>query len=145
MNKGTIEPGSALTNKFQLKITGLPTIYFVRFGELETELKLAKMPDLTWQTTGQVDPIEVEADHMIHHSAERVALEAWHAAAVAGAAGHKLPGMLHLLGADGNPVVSYLLDGVINKGRKIPELAVGNDGEGVVCTWKLAVDNVIPL
>ena len=145
MNKGTVEAGSALTNQYALELSGMPTIYFTRVGELDVQLVKAKMADLTWQTTGQVNPLETEVDQYLHHSSERVAMEAWFAACVAGSPAHKKTGLLYFNGADGQPVASFMLDGVLNCGPKYPELKAMDDGEGVVITWKLAVDNVVPV
>jgi len=143
--KGTVEEGAALSNAFRLEIPVLGTVYFTKVGQLEQELKTTTLPDSTAQTTGKVDPVETDVEQMAHHDSEIVALEAWYAACKAGAPGHKQIGTLHLLGADGEPVRSYLLDGVICKGRTIPELDASADGEGLAFTWKIVVDNVIPL
>lgn len=143
--KGTIEPGAALSNSFRLEVPILGTIYFTKVGALEQELKTATMADTTAQVTGKVDPVETEVEQYAHHDAEVAALEAWYAACKVGAPGHKQIGTLYLLGSDGNPVRSFLLDGILCKGRTIPELDAAGDGEGVRFTWKLVVDNVIPL
>ena len=79
---------------------------------------------------------------MAHHDSEIVALEAWYAACKVGAPGHKQIGTLHMLGADGQPVRSFLLDGLICKGRSTPELDASADGDGLIFTWKMVVDNV---
>jgi hypothetical protein len=143
--KGTVEPGAALSNSFRLEIPILGTVYFTKVGALEQELKTAVLPDSTAQTTGKVDPVEFDAEQMAHHGTEILALEAWFAACKVGAPLHKQIGTLHMLGADGEPVRSYLLDGLILKGRTIPELDASGDGEGVRFGWKLVVDNVVPL
>lgn len=143
--KGTVEDGAALSNSFRLEVPVLGTIYFTKVGQLEQELKTTTLPDSTAQVTGKTDPIETEVDQMAHHDGEIVALEAWYAACKAGAPGHKQIGTLHLLGADGEPVRSFLLEGMICKGRTIPELDASAEGEGVQFTWKLSIDNVVPL
>lgn len=145
MAKGDVEAGSAVSNQFTLEVVGLPAIYFTRVGELTVELAVAEMADGTWQSTGRVKPGETEADQYVHHEVERVAMEAWFTACRTGAPGHKTTALLHLCGADGNPVVSYLLDGVINRGRKLPEHDKSGDGEGVRATWMLAFDDVVPM
>lgn len=143
--KGTVEAGAALSNSFRLEVPILGTIYFVKVGALEQELKTAIMPDSTAQTTGKVDPVEFEASSMAHHGTEILALEAWYAACKSGAPFHKQIGTLHVLGADGEPVRSYLLDGLLLKGRTIPELDAAGDGEAVIYGWKMIVDNVVPI
>lgn len=143
--KGTVEEGAALSNSFRLEVPVLGTVYFTKVGQLEQELKTTTLPDSTAQTTGKVDPVETEVQQMAHHDSEIVALEVWYAACKVGAPAHKQVGTLHLLGADGQPVRSFLLDGMICKGRTIPELDASGDGEGLQFTWKLVVDNVIPL
>jgi len=143
--KGTVEPGAALSNSFRFDVPILGSVYFTKIGALSQELKTTTLADSTAQVTGKVDPVETEVEQYAHHDAEIVALEAWYAACKVGAPLHKQIGTLHLLGADGQPVRSFLLDGVICKGRQIPELDAKGDGEGVAFTWKLVVDNVIPL
>jgi len=143
--KGTVEEGAALSNAFRLEIPVLGTVYFTKVGSLEQELKTATLPDSTAQTTGKVDPIETDVEQMAHHDSEWVALEAWYAACKGGAPGHKQAATLHMLGADGEPVRSFLLNGVICKGRTIPELDASGDGDGLAFTWKISVDDVIPL
>lgn len=144
--KGTVSADAALSNQFKLEITGLPAIVFTRVGDISSELVTTTMADQTVQTTGQVKPAEFEVDHYVHHTAERVAMEAWFLACASGATGHKLPGFLYLLGADGSTIkATYMLDGVICKGRKLPEHDAMGDGEGVRLTWTCSVDSVLPL
>ena len=145
MAKGTVEEGAALSNSFRLEIPILGTIYFTKLGSLGQELKTTTLADSTAQTTGKVDPVETDAEQYGHHDSEIAALEAWYLACQTGAPGHKQIGTLHLLGADGEPVRSYLLDGVICKGRTIPELDASADGEAVAFSWKMVIDNVYPL
>ena len=144
--RGTVEADAALSNQYRLEITGLPAIVFTRVGDISTELVTTTMADQTVQTTGQVKASEFEVDHYLHHQAERVAMEAWFLACSSGATGHKLPAFLYLLGADGLTIkATYMLDGVICKGRKLPELDGMGDGEGVRLTWTCSADAVIPL
>lgn len=144
--KGTVEANAAVTNQFRLEIPGTPDILFVRVGELERLLVLAEMPDKTMQSTGQVQPGEFEADIMAHHTAARVALDAMFELARTGAPLNKVVGTMHYLGADGASVkLSKLLDGLICKGSKLPEMQSGDDGEGVKVTYMFSYDDVIPI
>lgn len=143
--KGVVEEGAALDNSFRLEIPVLGTIYAVKFGALEQELKTTILPDSTAQATGKIDPIETDFETMAHHDAEVAALELWYTACRTGAPGAKQVGILHALGADGQPVRSYLLDGCLLKGRTVPEFDAGGDGAGVMLRWKIIIDNVIPL
>lgn len=143
--KGTVQAGSAVTNQFKLVLPGLPEIYFTRVGELSRELVIAEMADGTWQSTGRIKPGEVECEQYMHHLAERVAMEAWHQACATGAPGHKIAGEMFYMGADGQPVAAYILVGVLNKGRKTPEVNVAQEGEGVQIVWMLAFDDVVQL
>lgn len=145
MGKGSVQPGGAMSNQFRLVVPGFPEIYFTRIGELSAELVKAEMADGTWQSTGKVKPGETEVDQYLHHDGERAAMEAWWTACQAGAPGHKLDCELYFQGSDGQPRASYLLDGVIVTSRKTPELNRAQDGEGVLLTWGLAFDAVIPL
>lgn len=143
--KGEVEAGSALTNKFRLEIIGGPNIYFSRVGEEAMEIKMAKMPDYTMQTTGQSDAIETEVDIMPHHEADRVYMEAWIADTLAGGPTHKRAGIMHHLGANDQPVFSHFWDGVVNRGRKRPEMNKGSDGEALVLTYSLTIDAILPV
>ena len=142
---GTVAPGAALANAFRLEVPILGTVVFVRMGAIEQSLTTVTMADQTVQTTGKVEPVETEAEQYAHHGAEVLALEAWYAACKAGTPGHKTAGVLHMLGADGNPVRSFLLDGILCKGRTIPEHDSAGDGEGQRFTWKFAIDTIAPL
>ena len=143
--KGTVAPDAALANAFRLDIAVLGSVTFTRVGALEQTLTTITMADQTAQTTGKVEPVETEVDQYAHHGAEYLLLEVWFAACKAGAPLHKTSGVLHMLGANGSPVRSFLLDGIICKGRTIPEHDAAGDGEGQRFTWKLVIDNVIPL
>lgn len=143
--KGTVQAGAAVTNKFRLVVPGLPNTYWTRFGELTAELVTTEMADGTIQSTGRIKPGEVDADQYMHHVDERVGLEAWLVQCATGAPGHKRAGELYFHGADGNPVAAYTLVGLLNKGRKTPELNRAQDGEGVQITWMFTFDDVIAL
>ena len=143
--KGTVEEGAAVTNQYRLEIDGMPEIFFTSVGELSRELQIANMADDTNQSTGRVLTGETDVAQYVHHDAERVAMEAWMQAAVDGAPGYKRDGEIHLLEASGQIVASYELQGLICRMRKTPALAQGEDGSGVVLTWTLAYDDVLPL
>ena len=140
--KGTIDQGAALTNSFDLVIDNVARIKIVKIGSLDTELKTTTLADTTAISTGKVDPIDTTIEHYPHHGSEIVALEAWHAACRDGAPGAKRSAMLHMKNAAGDVVRSYLLSGVLNKGRTIPELDAAGDGDAVMFGWKLSIDEV---
>lgn len=143
--KGQVEAGAAVSNNYRLEITGLPAIYFTRVGELARELVIAELADRTNVSTGEVKPGTFEADQYLHHTSERLALEALHGLASGGVLGYKSSALLHHLDAGGNVKGSWLIQGLICTGRKLPELAAGEDGEGVKITWSFAYDDVIPV
>ncbi len=143
--KGTVEEGAALSNSFTLDIPIIGTIVFISIGDLEQELKTTILADSTAQSTGKVDPTETEAKSYAHHDAEIAAIEAWFTACKSGALGAKQVGTLHARGADGQPIRSWLLDGILLKGRTIPGFDAAGEGEAVMITWKLIIDNVVPL
>lgn len=144
--KGRAQANAAMSNQYLFELDGLPDIYFTRIGELQRMLVTTELADKTKQTTGQVQPGETELEQYVHHEAERVALEQLHQAAVDGKPGHKIDGTLHLLGADGTTVkASWLVQGVIIKGRKLPELQAKEDGEALKIVWSIDYDDVLPL
>jgi hypothetical protein len=142
--KGSAQANAAFSNQYKLEIPGLPDTFFTRVGELERMVTVAEMPDKTQQTTGQINPGEFEADQLLHHAAERAALEALLNLTATGTLGHKIVGTMHYLGSDGASVkLSVLIDGLMVKGRKLPEVNSGEDGEAVNITWTLAYDDLI--
>lgn len=143
--KGQVEDGAAVTNQYELEIDGMPPIYFTAVGELSRELQVAAMDDDTNQSTGRVTTGETTADQYVHHEDERIAMEAWHQACVDGAPGYKRGGQLNLKRADQGVVASYEITGMICRIRKLPQLATGEDGQGVKITWTIAYDDVLPL
>jgi len=143
--RGTVEPGSALTNKYRLEMTGLPPLNVVSIGEQSETLVTAEMPDLTRQTTGQVKAIDTEITIMAHHPAEVVALEVWYALCKAGGPLHKLVGFLHYLGADGSTKLTHMWDGTLLTGRKTPALETKGDAEGLMLTYTVSIDAVVPV
>lgn len=145
MPQGDVQAKGAMTNQFAFKVSGLVPMYFVRVGEITTELVVAEMSDGTWQSTGKIKPGELEVEQYIHHTEERLAMEAWFADCIVGGPLHKIPATVEFRGADNQPRAIYALDGVIVKGRKTPELDQSAEGTGAKMTWMLAVDNVVPL
>ena len=141
--KGSVEAGAALSNSFRVEIPILGTILFLKVGSVEQELLTTQLADNTAQTTGKVNPVETELHTYAHHGDEVARLEAWLAACVNGAPGHKQVGTTHLLGADGQPVRSYLWDGITLKSRGLPELDAAADGDAIMIGWKVVIDNVI--
>lgn len=142
--KGTAQANAAMTNQYVLEIAGAPDIFFVRVGELTSELVLAELADKTMQTTGQVNPGEFEADQYVHHDSEVLFLDALYILARTGAPLHKLGALLHLKRANGSTVRSILIDGLICKGKKSPELSAGDDGSAVMFTWTFSYDDILP-
>ena len=144
--KGAIDPNAAITAQFRLEIPGAPDLVFTRVGEMETQLVMAEMPDKTMQPTGQANPGEFEADLPMHHADQRAFLEAWLILTRTGSPGHKLVGTMYYLRADGvTSVRSVLLDGLVLRGDKDPEMSAGEDGEMAVITYSFTYDDRIKL
>lgn len=141
--KGQAQALAAMSNNYKLVIPLLPEIFFTRIGELDHQVVMAEMPDKTMQTTGQSNPGEFEAEQMMHHTAERAALEAMLKLTETGTLGYKTSGILYYLGADNSTVkLPVLIDGLVVKGRKTPEVASGDDGTALTITWSFSYDNL---
>lgn len=143
MNKGTVKPDGAVTNQFEVEIGGLIPIVATRVSGLESMLTTAVMPDQTVVSTGSVKPTEdIEIDVPAHHDAEVLALEGLYQLAIAGGPLHKLGATVYLKNAGGKTIRSFILVGLICKGRKPPDFEAKGDGEGAMITFKFACDQI---
>lgn len=143
--KGTVKPNAGLKNSFRLDIPILGPVFFATVGSLEQSITKTTLPDQTAQTTGKKEPIETDVTQMAHHEAEYLGFEDWYAQCQLGVPGHKQECTLYVLNSLNQPVRAFLLSGVWVMGRTIPEFDAGGDGEFVLITWKLSIDDVNPL
>lgn len=143
MQKGSIKADPALTCNFEVKIGALIPLLCTRVTGLESALTTTVLPDQTVVSTSQVKPSEgIEMDIPAHHDAEILALEALYALAQAGGPLNKVAATVYMQGANGGTKRTFLLVGLLCKGRKPPELNAKSDGEGAVITWMFACDSV---
>lgn len=145
ITKGTLEPGSAVSNLYELKLDGLIPIRFTSVGSISQSTKQAKLPDQTWVSTGQKEPIEIDVKWMVHHATERAAMNAWFRETEAGTLTSKKRGTLKLLNGSGGTICAFQIIGASCSGWTLPDLAAGEDGSAVEMTSKLAIDDVQPL
>lgn len=142
--KGSIQPDSAMTNLFRLKVNGLE-ITATRVGGWDRMLTIATLPDQTQQSTGQINPIDsIEVDVPAHHDAENLFLEGLFTASITGAI-YKGLVQVDSLSSSGAVKRSVSWIGAFVRGKKEPERDSGSDGEGLVTTWVFACDDVVPL
>lgn len=142
--KGSVEQGSAMTNLFRLEIDGLPDTLWTSMGGLERKITMTQMPDGTWQSTGFVPGIQIEATQLCHHEVERLALQLALKQTEVGDPLSLRAGMLTLIGNDGAVVWTV---GLVFKvsGLMTPDLELGDGGEPVELTWELSIDDWEPV
>lgn len=145
-SKGSIQPGAAMTNQFQVVIGAILPILATRVTGLDRSVKTANLPDQTWQSTGQVPALmSIEIDVPLHHAAEVLAMEGLELLTVTGAPLYKSAAFVYVLDASGAVKKTYNLIGFGVTGHKVPELNAGNDGGMAVITFMCAADDSLSL
>lgn len=144
--KGSIQPNAAMTNLFAITIAGIVPITATRFSGLERLVGVAKLPDQTLQSTGQVQPMDsAEIDIPTHHRTEIAAMDALALLTETGAPLYKNLAQVDQLSANKAIVQSDSLVGFMVRGRKRPANDSGADGAMHVTTYVVAWDDSLPL
>jgi hypothetical protein len=146
MLKGIIQPNHIPLNKFQLFIVGVPPITFVTVSGIEEVLQIVDMPDRTKASGGQTNPVEFQAQTMLHHLVERIALEAWFKEGQDPVTPtYKKIGTLILKGIQDNVLATYTLPGLFIFNRKLPDLDIADEGNPAMAEWSFSADDVLPI
>lgn len=144
--KGEIQTDHMPTNKYTLQVAGLITIVTTEVSGIEEELETVELPDRTIASGGQRKATEFTMMTPMHHSAERVALEAWYQEAHDPVTStYKKPCTLTVQSLSGSTSANYTLSGVFIKGRNLPDLSKTSEGDMAMIEWTLSVDDILPL
>jgi hypothetical protein len=144
--KAVIEEDHIPRNKFQLLIAGMPTITFTYVSGIEYELDTVELPDRTKSPGGNAKPVEFTARMPMHHTSERVAMEAWFEECqdpISSTA--KKAGTLVTQSGTGQTTVSQSMTGLFLTKKTLPELDYTNEGEMAEIEWTLSADTVLPI
>ena len=138
---GSVQPGHAPVNNYELRITGFIDIFFAEVSGIEVEVQEVDLPDRTKASGGQTVPQEFTAMTMIHHTLERAALESWFTEGQEPVqATYKKTATLYHKSISGANVAVYSLEGLWIKKRKLPDLSKENEGEAGMIEWTFSVD-----
>lgn len=141
--KGSIQPDHIPVNKYTLFIIGLLPITFTSVSGLEKEVPAVDLPDSTRASGGTPSASELTCMMPMHHTAERLAMELWFGEGQDPVTStYKKPGTLIMTSGTGGKVATYSLLGTWVSKRKLPDLAMDNDGDMAVIEWTLQVDDV---
>ncbi len=146
MLKGIIQPNHAPLNNFEVFILGLPPIVFITVAGLEEELETVDLPDRTTASGGNTKPVEWTGTTMLHHTVERLALEAWFKEGQDSVTStYKKIGTLLSRGIQNNVHATYTLPGLYIMKRVIPDFDKANEGEPAMLEWTFKADDIIPV
>ena len=142
--KGVLQPDHIPQNKYALFVQGLPPIIFTAVSGLEEELDKVSLPDRTFASGGRTKEFEFTVKQPTHHTAERMAMEAWYEEGKDPVAlTYKKPGTLVKQSLSGTNIVMYILQGLFVCKRNTNDLEMNNDGELDEIEWTIACDSVI--
>ena len=144
--KSTLLPDHVQVNKYQLTVAGLPPLLFTASSGLEEELDSVELPDRTTASGGRTKPVEFEVTQPMHHTIERLAMEAWYTEGKDPVSPtYKKIGTLIMFSQSNIIQVSYMLIGLYVFKRTTPDLELENDGELATIVWGMKADEVEPL
>lgn len=145
--QGRVAANHVPVNNFELVVQALDqSIFFVEISGIELETQAVDLPDRTTASGGNFLPQEWTAKTMLHHSAERAALEAWLAEGQdpVDPAYKKTATLIHKTIA-GTTNGKYLLTGMWVMKEKLPDLDRANDGEPGMIEWTFKTDRIAPM
>lgn len=141
--KGILQEDHIPVSKYTLWIAGVIPIIFTTVSGLETEMDTVDLPDRTRASGGNPKASELTAAQPMHHTAERIAMEAWFGEGQDPVTStYKKPGTLIMTSGTGSKLATYSLQGVWVSKRKLPDLSIEDDGAMATIEWTLQVDNV---
>ena len=144
--KGVIDPDHIPLNKFQLIVLGLPAFTFTSLSGLEEELDKVNLPDRTVRSGGRTQPVEFDVMLPLHHTVQRLAMEAWFQETQDPVSPTYLkPGTLILPSLSGGTIVSYSFPDLFPSKRGVPDFEFDNDGEMAELTWTLNASDMLPI
>jgi len=146
MLKGRIQPNHIPVNKFSWAVIGMPALTIVELSGIEEELEVVDLPDRTVASGGNTKAVEFTIMMPMHHTVEQAAMEQWFADCTAQKVGHRKSGALaHQAVNDAAPGRTWTtLDCILSK-RKLPDLAMTNEGELALVEWTVRATRLIPV
>ena len=143
--KGKIQEDHIPLNKFELLVTGLPTLTLITTDDIEEALNVIEMPDGTKRSGGQTDAPEFTGQIPMHHDVQVLALELWYKQGQDPIQeGYLKAGSLVFYRGSGTPRPFELINLWVS-GRTIPGGDMDNDGEPAMLTFTFQADNVTPV
>lgn len=142
--KGEVLPDHIRTNKYLLVVVGLPPILFVSIDGIEEVLATVTLPDRTVRSGGVTDPIEFNADTLMHHKIEQLALEAWYAAAQDPIVDptYVKTGVLTYMSGSMLTNSAFQIPNMFPRRRRTPDVAKEEEGKEARVTWSFAADGI---
>ena len=145
--KGEVLPDHIRANKYLLVVVGLPPITFVAIDGIEEVLTTVNMPDRTVRSGGVTDPIEFNADTLMHHKVEQAALEAWYESAQDPIVSptYQKNGVLSYLSGSLINGAAFMIKNMFPRRRRTGDVSKEDEGREVRVTWSFAADSMDPL
>lgn len=142
--KSVLLPDHVQVNKYQLLVAGLPPLLFTMVSSIEEELDTVELPDRTTASGGRSKPVEFEVTQPMHHTLERLAMEAWYTGETTDPVlpSYKKVGTLLSFSQSNLIQVSYMLIGLYPFKRTLPDFELENDGEMATIVWGMKADEV---
>ena len=144
--KGAIQPNHMPMNKYQLLVLGLPPLTPTEVSGMEEELETTDLPDRTKASGGQTKTIEFTIKIPLHHTVEMAALESWFKEGQDPVDPNykKTGSLIHQRIGVGIPRTYTVIGAFVYK-RKLPDLAMENEGEMSVAEWSVCADRLLPI
>jgi hypothetical protein len=144
--KATLQPDHIPVNKYTLLIVGLPPITFTEVSGIEHEIDAVDLPDRTRASGGNTQPSEFTVKVPIHHAVQLAAMEIWfqeNQDPITPTA--KKIATLIMTSGTGFISKSWSMTGLWPSKRKLPDLAMENEGEMAVAEYTMNADTVLPI
>ena len=144
--KGQILPGHIGVNHYELTVLGLIPIVFTKISVIGSETTWVQLPDRTQASGGETVPGEFTATLPMHHTAERLLLDAWmQEGRDPVLPTYKKVATVQAKDIHGKVAASYSLVGLAVSKRDLPDFEMANDGEMAEATYTFKYDDVLPL
>lgn len=143
--KGVIQPDHVQTNKYDLRVIGLPPLVITAISGIEEELDTTDLPDRTKATGGRTKPVEFDITIPAHEIVTQKAFELWFEECKDPVTPtHKKIGTLTTFTQSNLPLVAFTLDAMMPIKRALPDLEMEGDGEMSEHVWSMSADEVFP-
>ena len=130
------------TNEFAISFPATGPLTATRISAYTKEGDVVDLADRTRASGGRTKPFNIEIDIPTHLVEENLRMEAWHQAFLLKLPGYKIAGIVTypMNWFTGAGVSDSLIGAMcISKGR--PEVDANSDGDMMVTTWTISVDD----